>query len=68
MTFVSTWPGVAGTLRGARRAIARVLGPSEPGRRISMPSCVSYGRAVFCLHLHAPRVSQARNAGEAKPR
>jgi hypothetical protein len=66
MTLATTWPAVAATLRNARRATARVLGSSGPGRRVSVPFCVSYGRAVFCLHLHEPRPSQAADA--AKPR
>lgn len=66
MTLATTWPAVAATLRDARRAIARFLGPCGPRRRVSVPFCVSYGRAVFCLHLREPRPSQAADA--AKPR
>lgn len=54
MTLATTWPAVAATLRDARRAIARALRPSGPGRRVSVPFCVSYGRAVFCLHVNEP--------------
>ena len=66
MTLETTWPAVAATLRDARRAITRALGPSGPGCRVSAPLCVSYGRAVFCLHVHEPRASQP--ADSAKPR
>ena len=66
MTLATTWPAVATTLRAAHRAIARALGPAGPGHRVSVPLCVSYGRAVFCLHVHEPRASQAADA--ATPR
>lgn len=65
MTPATTWPSVAATLRAARRAITHVVEPSEP-RRVPVPFCVSYGRAVFCLHLHEPRASRA--ADPAQPR
>jgi hypothetical protein len=66
MTLATTWPAVAATLRDARRAIARVLGPSGPGHRVSVPFCVSYGRAVFCLHVHEPRSSRAADAAKTR--
>jgi hypothetical protein len=67
MTLATTWPAVAATLRDARRAIARALGPSGPDRRVPVPFCVSYGRAVFCLHLHEPRPSHRRRSTRRSP-
>ena len=62
MTLATTWPSVAATLRHAHRAFTRALEPAEPGGRVRVPFCVSYGRAVFCLHLHEPRASRAADA------
>ena len=62
MTLVSIWPIAAARLRRASRAIQRFFGPIEPNgaqRRVHVPFCVSYGRAVFCLHAHEPRSPNA---------
>jgi len=68
MTLVSTWPAAAAEFARARRAIGRFLGPVErrDGASTRMPPCVSYGRAVFCLHLHEPRASQAPDAARRR--
>ncbi len=72
---VSGRRSAAAWLRRVGKAIKKFFGPIEPGgspassearRRVAGPTCVWYGRAMFCLYLPEPFPGPGSNAQEVR--